>query len=72
MPKIETADCRFIVKEGPSGSYIEIELAGDRPRWLGNAHLILRFRRPIGTVEAHTAARDLNTRFDKLSLLKPD
>ena len=72
MPKVETADCRFIVKEGPSGPYIEIELAGDRPRFLGNAHLILRFRRAIGTVEAHTVARDLNTRFDKLSLLKPD
>ena len=32
----------------------------------------LRFRKPIGTIEAHTVARDLHTRFDKLSLLKPD
>ena len=72
MPKVETADCRFIVKEGPSGPYIEIEFVGDRPGSLGNAHLILRFRSPIGSIEAHTVAHDLHTRFDKLSLLKPD
>ena len=67
----ETADRRFIVSEGPSGP-IEIEFVGDRPRSLGNAHVILRFGEPIGTIEAHTVARELHTRFDKLSLLKPD
>jgi hypothetical protein len=68
MAKTETATCKFAVKEGTRGPFLELELLGDVPI-LGDALLSLHFQHEMTIEKAQALAGQLNATIATMSIM---